>query len=344
MIVSRPMRSVLPLLLIVFGAAACQPFGATTQTPSPTVSMDTLAPPTEAELEAIRFRTDFGLRADLAYVRGVAANPSASSHDFGVPLLPAEWAELNARQANAEAVRAVVDAEAALEPDDFCGRYLDNEHGGAFTSMWRANLEAHRLAILSKVGPTARVAFRDCTFSEAELDAAMDQLSRADQTWMAAIPARATSSSVDTIGNRIEIDISSAAPDARRRVLRHYLELLNLPAGMLYVVSDGTGAVLVPWGTVSASVVGPDGQPARKSDLSFDWISTNVGLECGGGDIGYGVSWDGRPTLIPCQAGTWTILVVASGQGTVGSAKVTVVAGKTVPVTIHVSAVPTFPP
>jgi hypothetical protein len=47
--------------------------------------------------DAIRFRTEFGLRGDLAYVAQVARDPAATS-DFGVPLLPAEVADLLRRQ------------------------------------------------------------------------------------------------------------------------------------------------------------------------------------------------------------------------------------------------------
>ena len=113
----------------------------------------------------------------------------------------------------------------------------------------------------------------------------------------------------DELGNHVQLDISSSDPYAARIVLDHYVALLGIPEGMLQVSSDGTGAVLVPWGTVSAAVVGPDGKPVVKTDLSFDWVSDVNGLECGNGDAGYGVSWDGTPTAIPCQAGIWTIRV-----------------------------------
>src|SRR5438132_576211 len=172
------------LLVALLTSAACSPV----EPSPPLIPVPSLAAPTSAELEAIRFRTDFSLRSDLAYVRAVAIDPRASTQ-FGVPLLPEEIAELNARSANADAVRDVVTAEADAHPEDYCGRYIDNANFGALTTTWRANLEAHAAAIRAKVGPAARLAFRPCRFTQAELDDLMDKLNAADSSWLSTIPA-----------------------------------------------------------------------------------------------------------------------------------------------------------
>jgi hypothetical protein len=303
----RPMLAV--LLLASTALAGCE----TTPSPPSAISesvMPTLepAPPTADEMEAIRFRTEFALRADIGFVRAVAQDPSAST-DFGVPLLPTEIAALLARGTNAEAVADAVAGEAAAHPEDYCGRYIDHQNGGAFTSMWRAHLPIHSGAILLKAGPTANVAFRACTFSETELNRVMDQLNAADHDWMGVIPARISGYGTETSDNRIAMNISSAVGDAAERVDQHYTALLGLPPGLLFVRSDGNGAGLRPWGTLVITVLNPDGRPVGPNSLSLRWEGRPSNMSCGVGDVGYGVSADGTPTELPCQEGHWLISV-----------------------------------
>ena len=302
--------TLLAALLAVLVVIACQP-----ATPSPSAvapspsaaAADT--PPTDAEQQQMRVRRDFGLPADLAHVRAVAADPAALEY-LSILMLPSEVAEMQARAANIDAVRAVIQAEANKAPDDFCGFFIDNANRGAVTSMWKANLVVHEAAIRSKVAPTARVAFRSCRFSEQELDRVCELLNADDKTWMADIPATWIGWGCGSSDNFVEMQISSAVPDAAARVLRHYTDAFGLPPGILVVRSDGNGARLKPWGTVLVTVLGLDGQPVGPNSLNLDWSSDFVGLQCGGGDVGYGVSWDERPTELPCQEGTWTIDVI----------------------------------
>src|SRR4051794_14632458 len=64
--------------------------------------------PDFATASAIQFRKTFGLRADTGYVQAVAADPRADVIRFGVPLLPAEIAELDRRARNSDAVVLIV--------------------------------------------------------------------------------------------------------------------------------------------------------------------------------------------------------------------------------------------
>jgi hypothetical protein len=329
------------VVAIALAVAACQ-LGPTAPSPSPTVVASPFVevPPTQDELEAIAFRTDFGLPAELAFVRAVAANPDATL-EFGVPLLPAEVAELVARGANSEAVQGIVLLEAEQHPEDYCGSYVDNQNGGALTSMWRANLAVHSAAILFKVGPAAHVAFVGCTYSETELNRVTDLLNDADRAWMAEIPALATGWGPNTSTNRIEMEISSAIPGAADVVRVHFEQLFGLPRGMLVVTSDGTGAALVPRGTINVFVTKPNGKPLGPNDLYLDWTSKVAGLSCGEG-AGYLAPRDDRPVQLPCQAGRWTIRV-ASGIGDVyGEGHVTVRAAKTVD--LHITLTRNPPP
>ncbi len=301
------------------------------------------ATPTAVEQEQMRLRHDIGLRADLAWVRQVAADPTARSDELTIPLLPAEKAELHARGDSAAEVVPIVRAEADLHPADYGGDYLDNEHGGAFTSLWRANLLMHEAAIRLRVSPFARVAFRSCTFSQADLNALMDKINAdSDGPWLRAIPAAITGAARDDINDGVEIDISSANPNAAALVMAHYASTLNLPPGILTVVSDGNGAALRPWGAIRLTVLGPDGKPIHVvNSLYVEWAGDLPNLRCGIGDVGYGISSDGTPTELPCQAGRWRISIDTGPDTPVlGSASVLVAGGKTVELRLKISAVP----
>ncbi|HEV2005202.1 MAG TPA: hypothetical protein VGQ85_01190, partial [Candidatus Limnocylindrales bacterium] len=247
----------------VVSRAGASPVGAspvTASSASTSAEPTAVAPigsPTSDEAEAIRFRTSFGLQADLAYVRFVAGSPLASNRDFGVPLLPSEVTELNARAANADAIVGAIQRYAAAHADEFAGVYLDQEGGGgAVTTMWTGHLEEHAAAIRAMVRPDARIAFRAGTFTYRDLRALQDRIG-ADWDWMRASGIAPMGLGVNIIANRLEIDVSSANPDAAGLVASHYA----VADGMLTVISDGTGAALLPRGTVKGRVVDSLGKP-----------------------------------------------------------------------------------
>ena len=308
-------------ILLAAALAACQSPNASPTPPTGLVSpaastpaASTPAAPTDAELEAIRFRTTFGLRADLAFVREVANDPTASSTDFQVPLLPEEVLDLRNRSANADAVREIVTAEAEAHPDDYCGRYIDNQNGGAFTSMWRANLAIHAATIQLQAGPFAHLGFVACTFSESDLNELTDRLGGVQNAkWVRAIPAAVTGWGPNVSSNRVEVDVSSAVPDAPDRIRTRLEAELHLPPGILVVLSDGTGVQLVGWGTVRVTVTRPDGSDVGPNELGLSWTPAIDGLTCGG-DVGFGVPSNGEPVDLPCQEGSWTIQVLQAGE------------------------------
>ena len=300
-----------------------------------------MAPPTQDELRAIEFRTANSLPADLEHVRAVAADPAAGM-EFGVPLLPAEFNELMSRSANAEDIIAIVQAEAATAPSDYCGIYLDNANRGAVTSLWKANRLSHELAIRTRVRPDGLIAFRDCRFSETEQQAAMEAVRSLDDGWVREIPAAVRGYGFDTITNVLQMDISSAVPDAADLVRQGYEQRLGLPPGMLVVSSDGTGAALRPRGTLHIFVVRPNGKPVGPNGLGLSWESKDLpGLQCGVGDMGYGVPSDGSPAELPCQQGRWQIEVWQRGiEDVIGRGTAQVQGGKTAELTIVLTREP----
>ena len=297
------------------------------------------AAPTAAELEAIRFRTENSLQADLAHVRAVAADPTAGM-EFGVPLLPSEFDELMSRSADADGIIEIVQAEAAKAPGDYCGLYLDNANEGAVTSGWKANRVLHELAIRSKLRPSAKVAFIDCRFSEPEVNRVCELLREADHDWMKAIPAELQGFGCGNMHFRVEMQISSAVPEAADQVLHHYSSLFGLPPGILTVESDGTGVSLVPWGEVRVFVARIDGTPVGDSNLSLFWKSDVPGLACGFMDVGFGVNADGKATKLPCQEGPWTIQIIETLDDVYGEGTVLVRGGETVDLRIRLTREP----
>ncbi|MEW5990337.1 MAG: hypothetical protein AB1736_03195 [Chloroflexota bacterium] len=213
--------------------------------------------PSPNEDDAVRIRTEFGLRADIPFIRAVAADPRSSSLVYSVPLLPDEIAELNARAANADAIREVVIAYTAAHSEEFGGIYLDQEHGrGALTTLWTGHLDEHEAAIRALVHPDARIAFRLVEYTDVELHALQDRIA-ADWEWMRAFEIAPMGVGVDVLKNLVEVDVSSANPDAARLILEHY----DVVPGMVQVISDGTGAALIPGGTIRGRVVDWLGQP-----------------------------------------------------------------------------------
>jgi hypothetical protein len=319
------LRRLIATVALAFGAIACS-----SAAPSPVPTEAAIASPSPAELEAIRFRTESGLRADLGFVRAVAANPAASSSEYSVPLLPAEIADLNARAANADAIRSAIQEYADLHPSEFGGMYLDQQHGGAVTTLWTGHLADHTAAVWRRIRPGSLVAFRQVPFSYAELRTLQDRIS-GDWDWMRAFAIAPTGVGVDVTGNHVEVDISSANAGAAALIVAHYA----VPSGMIVVQSDGTGAALLGWGTVRGRVLDSLGQPPGAviaEQLNLGWVSAGPG-KCGGGDIGYGVGVDGRFEL-PCQVGAWTFEIQLPGAGdamkTIGSGRVVVFTGQIV--------------
>lgn len=84
--------------------------------------------------EATRFREAFGLPSDPAYLAAVAADPTADSTSYGLPLLRTEVAELNRRAevaAGSSALFEYVDAHRDL----FGGALIDSRTGTIMVSI-----------------------------------------------------------------------------------------------------------------------------------------------------------------------------------------------------------------
>jgi hypothetical protein len=308
--------------------------------PSPAASLPvanetaSLAPATDEELRAIQFRVEFGLPADLAHVRTVAADPSADT-SFGVPLLPPEFMELMNRNIDTESILPIIRSEAAKAPQDFCGVWLDQANGGAVTSGWRANLILHEAAIRLQLRPGARVAFFPCVWSLEELRALQDRIVQ-DDDWFRERDIALRGVGASEKDNVLWIEVSSTVPNVAEIIADRY----DIPVEMLQVESDGTGAAFVPWGEVRVFVTSRDGGPVGENGLILLWGSDEPGLACGIMDMGFGIRPNGKPTKLPCQAGRWTISVHASIDDVYGEGTVVVKADQTVDLHIQLDRDP----
>lgn len=324
---------------------------ASTATPRPSTASPAVASPAEqltpsatlepipsglpADIEhAMRQRQLFGLRSDLAWVQQVAADPRAQMEALDFPMLPEEEAEFGSRQRAYEAAVEVIQRYAASHVDQFGGVYIDQPNHVVVT-LWTDDPEGH-LADLNKLGAVAKpIVARQVRWSERELRAVQDQV---DWDWFSEVDAKGEGVGADIVRNVVEIDISSANPDAPRHIVEHYIDALGIPPDMLVVTSDGTGAALLPFGTVRGVVTLADGSEPGYNNLMVDGRGAGPG-SCGGGDIGYGVGADGR-FRIPCQVGEYTMVIEAplprdGGWVVVGRADVTVRADETVKVRIR---------
>jgi hypothetical protein len=284
---------------------------------------------------AIRFRQEHSLPSGLPFVLEMACRKDANT-DFSVPLSQAELQEFERRQRTTRAVQSIVDSYAAGHPDEFGGMSVDQSRGVVVIVLWTGHLAEHEAALRAKLAPDAAIEFRQARWSERELRALQDKVVRNDEAWFAAIGASPQRVGVDIVENAVVIGISSANPDAPALIVAHY----GLPEGMLRVESDGTGAALLPSGTVKGVVVRRDGQPL--GDIGSLMVQEGPGGPpgwCGGGDVGFGVTDDGTFEY-PCKIGLRTVQILDIGgpppNDVLGEAQVEIPAGAVVFVQIEI--------
>jgi len=320
-------RLALAAALAVLLAAACG-FGDPSTTPdTPAVSgapQATAAVPqlNASELEeAIRFRETFGLRADVFWIRQVAADPeSRGLVEFGVLLTPEEFGDMMRRNGiGLDSIKRMVVGYGLAHPRDWAGLFTDQQRGGILVAQFSANLDEHREALLGQLGPNAPLEIREVEWSDAELRAKADTL-RGTEDWFLTIPAVLTGWGVDVTTNRISIKISSVNGDATKLIEEHFGW-----EGLVQVESDGTGEFLIPRGTLRVVVRDGAGQPVR-------------GVRCEGEpDVGSGAGGlsprtdrEGTCLLDLPATGVWVHIVRGSGptREILGTGRAVVVPGE----------------
>jgi hypothetical protein len=244
----------LVVLLLVTFAAGCRP--APTPPPSVATPEPTATAPSPTEIaNARRFRQDFGLRADDAWIIAVATAPDADRLTYGVPLTASEVAELGRRTLAIEALKPLVIGYASTQPD-YAGAYVDNGRGGILVVQFNGRLDVHRSAIFASVRPGARLEVRQVRWSVADLDQFASRLV-GDEAWFRTIPAYLAGYGPNIMANRVEVEISSADLSAPAKIKAHY----GWTDEVVIVTSDGTGVLLLPKGTLRITALNAQGRP-----------------------------------------------------------------------------------
>jgi len=217
--------------------------------------------------EAIQFRLRFGLRSDEAWVRTVAAMPDAETgiRAFGFPLTSDEVAVVERRSA----VVPTVETYGASHPDAWAGVYIDSDRH--VVALFTRDLPMHNAALRSLLGPEAPLV-RGVEWTDAELQAVFGRI-RDDvhqRKWLLAHDIYPLGVGVDTRANQVSVDVSSARTD-----LDKLLEARYDAVGMLTINSDGTGARLMPTGTLAGRVLDASGDPV--AGVSIDLTSDVAG-------------------------------------------------------------------
>lgn len=112
------------------------------------------APSTSAEeADAARFRQEFGLNSDPAYIASLYASPSvdAMSQDYGTPLTQDELHDMRSRLVLQNAVDSLGAQAAAAYPDTYGGMWIDQQAGGIVHLAFTRNAAASVAALAQTV-------------------------------------------------------------------------------------------------------------------------------------------------------------------------------------------------
>lgn len=282
------------------------------------------------EQHALRATIEIEVTAESSATAAPTSQPSSS-----IPLPATPFGQVSVAQLDWAV--GIVQSYGAQHPESFAALWINRPEGGpvGIASSWTQDLEVHRVWLEANIGFLVTSAVFQAQFTEVELERARDQIG-AQLDWLDSVPAHLTDFGIDGKGNRLELGVSSASTDAPALIQAHYAATFGFDPDMFVVTSDGTGAYFIPWGTVHVTLDLPASGIPADVDLVPDWESDVNGLRCGQGDVGV------RFDALPCQEGTWTILVVAqrgAERVVVGSGVVNVVAGATVDLTIAVGPI-----
>lgn len=165
----------------------------------------------------------------------MALNPLAMTGVLGIPLMPAEVADLRARAADRNRVWSAVEAYGERQPDDWAGMYLDEAGGGDVVTWFTKNVAQHEAAIRRLTGPFARLRVEQAARTLADLRSKVDRI-EAERAWFAATGAPLSFAEISEPDNDVVAYVSSADPNAPAAIIKHFGG-----AGWLRVASDGIG-------------------------------------------------------------------------------------------------------
>ena len=159
-------------------------------------------------VEAIEIREQYGLRADVDWIRQVSNDPAALvPEEYGIPLMPDEFGSLLSRRwPNTLIVQLREYGEQF--PGDFATAFINEKASGAIV-RFKANLDRHRaaLAALPLDGP---VLIEQADWSLKELNDFLRQV-KAEQSWIESTGATWVDPVVYELENRVVIRFEGPA-------------------------------------------------------------------------------------------------------------------------------------
>lgn len=156
--------------------------------------------------EELRFRGDFGLNSDPAFVTQLMSDPAAYDGGYGAALTPDELADLQRRLAMEDAAIPLLDHARALPT--YAGHWIDQRAGGVFKIALAGDAGQHRASIeaLTPAGSALQVV--EVRYSWAELEAVRERV-RLDRIALREEGIRIRELGIDPVSNRVEIAISA---------------------------------------------------------------------------------------------------------------------------------------
>lgn len=173
---------------------------------------------------ALKFRQTFGFPSSEELVARVAADPSYSSEDYGVPLSGAERAEMLRRIDVERAAQPAVDY--ALAQPDWTGYRIDQLAGGEPVFFFAGQIDAHFKPIAALMGPTTfRVERVERTLTELlELQKRID----ADTEELVGGGIALTMTAINVRANRVTVGVDGLTDEVRDRLVEAYGDALTL--------------------------------------------------------------------------------------------------------------------
>ena len=181
------------------------------ETPDPLAGLDA------DTRDAIATRERLGLRADLAWVRQVAADPNADTQTIDIPLTPKEAADLQRRFDLSSDAAQIANAYAAEHRDTFAGLYIDQPSGGRVVVLFTEDVEGHQAALDALWGDPGFIVVEAAQFTESILRRIQKKIGEAD---LAAQGIALISTSAGYLGdngfeNNVQVVAKSDNPRAR---------------------------------------------------------------------------------------------------------------------------------
>ena len=164
-------------------------------------------------------RKRFGLRHDEAWVRQVAGNPTSDSIEMGIPLTPAEVADIRSRRWDEDLFHNVRGYCLGV-PDDCAGAYLDLE-GTGVVLMFADRADEHRQALIDRVGDPKLITVREVEWSLTDLEGFIDRL-EADKDWYETIGVEFVQTKRSIIEDFVRVEYRAPSDQASPAIAARY--------------------------------------------------------------------------------------------------------------------------